>query len=139
MKELTRRSLFGAFGALIAALGLAKRSEAAADGSFEVVRSDAQWRAILQPQEYEVLRRHGTEPPYSGLLDHEKRPGTYACAGCALALFDSKTKFDSGTGWPSFYALWRSVGPKAAITRTTCWPTRRSAGRGWTLCRCLAT
>ncbi|MFY9779918.1 MAG: peptide-methionine (R)-S-oxide reductase MsrB [Candidatus Baltobacteraceae bacterium] len=104
MKELTRRSLFGAFGALIAALGLAKRSEAAADGSFEVVRSDAQWRAILQPQQYEVLRRHGTEPPFSSPLDHEKRPGTYACAGCALALFDSKTKFDSGTGWPSFYA-----------------------------------
>ena len=104
MKGLTRRSLLGRLGALAAALGLTRRPAAAADRSFDIVRSDAQWRAMLQPQAYEVLRRQGTEPPFSSPLDHEKRPGTYACAGCELALFDSKTKFDSGTGWPSFYA-----------------------------------
>jgi peptide-methionine (R)-S-oxide reductase len=75
-----------------------------ANGGFEIVRSDAEWRAMLQPQQYEVLRRHGTEAPFSSPLDREKRAGTYECAGCELALFDAKTKFDSGTGWPSFYA-----------------------------------
>jgi peptide-methionine (R)-S-oxide reductase len=106
MKDLTRRSLLGALGALgalSAALGLVKRS-AAAEGSFEIVHSDAEWRARLRPQAYGVLRGHGTEAPFSSPLDREKRAGTYACAGCDLALFDSKTKFDSGTGWPSFYA-----------------------------------
>jgi peptide-methionine (R)-S-oxide reductase len=104
MKGLTRRSLLGSLGVLAAALGLAKRSAAGADGSFEIARSDAQWRAMLQPRQYEVLRRHGTEAAFSSPLDREKRAGTYACAGCELALFDAKTKFDSGTGWPSFYA-----------------------------------
>jgi peptide-methionine (R)-S-oxide reductase len=65
--------------------------------------SDAEWRARLTPASYAVLRQHSTEAPGSSPLDHEKRAGTYLCAGCELALFDAKTKFDSGTGWPSFY------------------------------------
>ena len=94
----------GVLGSLAAALGLATRPGGASEGRFEVVHSDAEWRSILEPRQYEVLRRGGTEPPFSSPLDREKRPGIYACAGCGLSLFDAKTKFDSGTGWPSFYA-----------------------------------
>jgi peptide-methionine (R)-S-oxide reductase len=68
-----------------------------------VVRTDAQWRAILTPEQYHVLRQEGTERPFSSPLNNEKRKGTFVCAGCELALFVSATKYDSGTGWPSFY------------------------------------
>jgi peptide-methionine (R)-S-oxide reductase len=74
-----------------------------AQGSFEIERSQAEWRATLTRPQFEVLRLHRTEPPGSSPLNHEKRKGTYACAGCALPLFSSETKYDSGTGWPSFY------------------------------------
>jgi len=76
----------------------------ASAGPFEVEKPDAEWRKQLSAAQYDVLRRHGTEPPYSSPLDHEKRKGTFACAGCDLPLFSADTKFDSGTGWPSFYA-----------------------------------
>ena len=66
--------------------------------------SDAQWRQRLTPAQYAILREHGTEPPFSSPLDGEKRRGNYLCAGCNLPLFSSRAKFDSGTGWPSFYA-----------------------------------
>lgn len=69
-----------------------------------VVFDDATWRKRLSPESYDVLRHAGTEAPFSSPLDHETRHGIYACAGCALALFSSKTKYDSGTGWPSFWA-----------------------------------
>jgi peptide-methionine (R)-S-oxide reductase len=71
--------------------------------SFEVVHTDAEWRALLTPEQYAVLRQQGTERAFTSPLDHEKRSGTFFCAGCANPLFSSKTKFDSGTGWPSFY------------------------------------
>jgi peptide-methionine (R)-S-oxide reductase len=77
---------------------------AAAAGHFEVTHTDQEWRSLLSPAQYEVLRREGTERAFSSPLDYEKRAGTYACAGCGLALFSSKTKYDSGTGWPSFWA-----------------------------------
>jgi peptide-methionine (R)-S-oxide reductase len=67
-----------------------------------VNQSDRQWRQTLSPAQYEVLRGKGTEPPFTGRYVHEKRDGTYRCAGCGSELFSSATKFESGTGWPSF-------------------------------------
>jgi peptide-methionine (R)-S-oxide reductase len=71
--------------------------------TFEVVHTDAEWRQLLNPQQYQVLRNAGTEPPFSSPLNNEHRSGVFSCAGCGLDLFSSATKFDSGTGWPSFY------------------------------------
>ena len=71
--------------------------------TFKVARTDAEWRALLTPEQYDVLRRHGTEPPGSCALNHEKRAGAFYCVGCGQELFRSAEKFESGTGWPSFY------------------------------------
>jgi peptide-methionine (R)-S-oxide reductase len=68
----------------------------------ELTKSDEEWQAELTPQQYEVLRRKGTEPPFSGEYVHSKADGMYHCAACGAELFRSDTKFDSGTGWPSF-------------------------------------
>ena len=65
-------------------------------------KTEAEWRGSLDPLQFEVLRKDGTEPAFSSPLDREKRPGVYVCAGCGLPLFSSAMKFDSGTGWPSF-------------------------------------
>ncbi|RXV65065.1 peptide-methionine (R)-S-oxide reductase [Burkholderia stabilis] len=70
---------------------------------FEVTLSDAEWHRRLTPAQYSILREAGTERPYSSPLNDEHRHGTFACAGCSLALFSSATKFDSHTGWPSFW------------------------------------
>jgi peptide-methionine (R)-S-oxide reductase len=70
--------------------------------AFPVVRTDAEWRARLTPEQYVVMRKHGTEAPNSCALLNEKRAGTFTCAGCDQPLFESKLKFESGTGWPSF-------------------------------------
>jgi peptide-methionine (R)-S-oxide reductase len=103
---LTRRqSLFAAAGGM-ACIGSAQFdlvSGAKAAGDFEVTHSDAEWKKLLTPNQFAVLRQAATERPFSSPLDHEKREGTFACAGCDLPLFSSKTKFDSGTGWPSFW------------------------------------
>lgn len=104
----TRRHLLWTTGtgtaAVLAASIFPRRAPAAAASEvFEVSHSDAEWRARLTPQQYAILRREGTERAYSSPLDKEKRAGTFACAGCGLPLFSSKTKFDSGTGWPSFW------------------------------------
>ncbi|MEN3974904.1 peptide-methionine (R)-S-oxide reductase MsrB [Emcibacter sp. SYSU 3D8] len=112
----TRRSvLFGGAG-LLAALGatgvVRAGAKSAGAETFEVTKTDAEWRALLSPAAYRVLRREGTEPAFTSPLDHEKRAGTFSCAGCGLPLFSSKTKYDSGTGWPSF---WR---PLANAVRT---------------------
>jgi peptide-methionine (R)-S-oxide reductase len=81
------------------------------DRRFPYMLTDAQWRARLTPMQYYVLRQEGTERPYSHALNNEHRAGQFRCAGCALPLFSSTTKYDSGTGWPSFYApLPRAVG-----------------------------
>jgi peptide-methionine (R)-S-oxide reductase len=71
---------------------------------YEFALTDAQWRARLTPEQYVVMRQQGTEPAWSSPLENEHREGTYSCAGCDLPLFSSTTKFDSGTGWPSFWA-----------------------------------
>ena len=70
--------------------------------AFPVTRSDAEWRAKLTPEQFYIMREHGTERPGSCALNIEKRAGTFFCAGCDQALFKAKTKFESGTGWPSF-------------------------------------
>jgi peptide-methionine (R)-S-oxide reductase len=69
----------------------------------EITKSDEEWRAELSPDQYEVLRRSATERPWSGKYVHNHDDGTYRCAGCGAVLFDSATKFESGSGWPSFY------------------------------------
>jgi peptide-methionine (R)-S-oxide reductase len=69
----------------------------------KIEKTDEQWRTELTPEQYEVLRRKGTEPPFTGRYVHSKDDGIYRCAGCGAELFSSDTKFESGTGWPSFY------------------------------------
>jgi peptide-methionine (R)-S-oxide reductase len=80
---------------------MAKERDAAMD---EVAKSDQEWRQALSPEQYRVLREHGTERPGSSALNAEKRQGMFACAGCGQKLFESDTKFESGSGWPSFFA-----------------------------------
>ncbi len=70
--------------------------------TYPVTRTDAEWRKILSPEQFHIMREHGTERPGSCALNFEKRPGTFTCAGCEQKLFVSKKKFESGTGWPSF-------------------------------------
>ena len=95
---------FGALSGIMAGMrGLLSSSPAHAARAYEVTRTDAEWQKLLKPEQYRVLRKAGTERPYSSPLDKEKRAGVFSCAGCALPLFSSKTKFESGTGWPSFW------------------------------------
>lgn len=104
MNSLRRQFLrLGGQSALsLSFIGIAGYGSKAA-ASYDVTHTDEEWRKILTPRQYAVLRQRTTEPPFSSPLDHEKREGVYDCAGCDLALFSSRTKFDSGTGWPSFW------------------------------------
>jgi peptide-methionine (R)-S-oxide reductase len=108
---LKRRNLLAILGlgslgpALATLLGRASSAQAArpaGDPAWQL--SDSQWRERLSPESYAVLRREGTERPFSSALNKEQRAGTYSCAGCGLPLFRSEAKYDSGTGWPSFMA-----------------------------------
>jgi peptide-methionine (R)-S-oxide reductase len=110
---MTRRQLLSA----LAAFGVARSAAAAAalpSRPDAVRRTDDEWRQRLTAAQYDVLRREGTEAPFSSPLNGEKRRGVYRCAGCDLALFTSEQKFDSGTGWPSFTAAL----PDGVATRT---------------------
>jgi methionine-R-sulfoxide reductase len=79
----------------------------------ELVKTDAEWKRLLTPKQYEVARGKGTEPPFCGLLLDNKRDGVYACVCCSLPLFSSGSKFSSGTGWPSFF---QPVAPENVVT-----------------------
>ena len=102
---MKRRGLFGLLGtALVPWIGAKPAQAAAKAANSQWQLSPSQWRTRLAPEAFSVLRQAGTERPFSSPLNKEKRQGTYACAGCQLPLFSSQAKYDSGTGWPSFYA-----------------------------------
>jgi peptide-methionine (R)-S-oxide reductase len=103
---LNRRTLLGGVGAIALAAGLRWLMESDQPGAghtFEIQKDDGEWRRILTKPQYDVLRLHRTEIPGSSPLNREKGKGVFACAGCDLPLFSSDTKYDSGTGWPSFW------------------------------------
>lgn len=108
MPSLTRRAI------LMATIGLPATAADRSNGEFEIMRTDKEWKSVLTPEQYYVLRRHGTERAGSSPLDREKRSGTFHCAGCGLPLYASEAKFDSGTGWPSF---WEAI--EGAVGTTT--------------------
>ena len=113
---MTRRTIFlGTAGVLAAyaAMRFGAPTGAAPAQNFEVRKSDEEWRRLLTPAQYDVLRREGTERAGTSPLNAEKRPGEFRCAGCGEPLFDSKTKFESGSGWPSFWE------PKPGAVGTT--------------------
>lgn len=110
--ELTRRGLICGASA-VAAVTLMGAS-AGAKEQFEVTHTPEEWKRILTPQQFAILRREGTERAFTSPLNKEHRKGIFSCAGCGLPLFKSATKFESGTGWPSFYAPL----PKAVRTKT---------------------
>jgi peptide-methionine (R)-S-oxide reductase len=109
-----RQTLFlgTAAAAILIARGFRPMTPAQAAQAYEVTHTDAEWRKLLTPAQYEILRQQGTEPPFSSPLLNEHRSGKFNCAGCALPLYSSATKFDSGTGWPSF---WQPL-PNAVLT-----------------------
>jgi peptide-methionine (R)-S-oxide reductase len=104
---MTRRTFLGSLGAAFIGVHVVETSAAggpAAGGAVEkVTKTDAEWRKLLTSAQYSVLRQEGTEHPGSSPLNDEHRKGTFVCAGCELPLFTSDMKFDSGTGWPSFF------------------------------------
>jgi peptide-methionine (R)-S-oxide reductase len=111
---MSRRDLLAGLAALLSPLLGAKPGEAASEATEVAWRlSEAEWKKGLSPAAFEVLRKEGTERPFSSPLNDEKRDGTFVCAGCRLPLFSSKAKFNSGTGWPSF---WQPL-PQAVVTR----------------------
>ena len=96
--------------------------------TYPVTHTDAEWRRLLTPEQYYVMRSHGTERPGSCALLAEKRPGRFTCAGCGTPLFESKLKFESGTGWPSFND------PIEGSVETS----RSTAASGWSAPKCTA-
>ena len=117
---MQRRSVLAAIVA-----GLSGAGGMASAARFEVARTDAEWQAMLSAAEFRVMRQHGTERAFSSPLNAEKRPGTYLCRGCELPLYDAAHKYDSGTGWPSFWqALPGAIGTQKDrslfMVRTEC-------------------
>jgi peptide-methionine (R)-S-oxide reductase len=116
LTECNRRAFMGlAAGTALAGIAVLNSGRAAA--AFEVQHSPAEWKRRLGQQRFHILREAGTERPFSSALLKEKRKGVYACAGCALPLFSSSAKYDSGTGWPSFWkALPNAIAYKRDLT-----------------------
>lgn len=100
---MNRRTFLGAAAALSVMTLFGKGVKAMEDMIKKIDLSEAEWRKKLTPAQFKVLREEGTEPSRSSPLNNEKREGVFACAGCALPLFSSKAKYESGTGWPSFF------------------------------------
>ncbi|MBM5806615.1 MAG: peptide-methionine (R)-S-oxide reductase MsrB [Cyanobacteria bacterium M_surface_10_m2_179] len=121
---MPRRTLLASLTALLSPLLGGRTAEAAATaGDPQWALSDAEWKRRLSPAAYQVLRREGTERPFSSPLNEEKRSGTFHCAGCDLPLFSSKAKYNSGTGWPSFWqplpnAIATTIDFKLIVPRT---------------------
>ena len=105
-RDVTKRTFLGSATAAVGALlpGCGQASAKRPAETFEVTKTPAEWRKLLPPERYAVLREEKTERPRSSPLNAEHRQGTYACAGCRLPLYRSQAKFESGTGWPSFTA-----------------------------------
>lgn len=101
--QLSKRQFLQAGAMTAIGLTLGCGEDATAKARYAVTYSDAEWKKRLTPAAYTVLRQENTERPYTSPLNKEKRRGTYSCAGCDQRLFSSATKFESGTGWPSFY------------------------------------
>jgi peptide-methionine (R)-S-oxide reductase len=119
---LNRRTIL-AMTAAAGGLMFGLRANTPAEAAFEVEKTDEEWRKALSPEQYAVLRKHGTERPFTSPLNKEHRAGQFACAGCDLPVYASETKFDSGTGWPSFWqplpdAVGTSVDKSLFTTRT---------------------
>jgi peptide-methionine (R)-S-oxide reductase len=117
-RRILLASVAGLFG--LAAFRWLRASPAQAAEKFEIEKTDAEWRAQLTPQQYDILRKQGTERPGSSPLLKEHRKGIFACAGCDLPLFSSDTKFESGTGWPSFYQPLENAVGKTETAPTAC-------------------
>ncbi len=111
-----RRALIGGAGIAFAGMVTLRWPAPArtAPARYAVAHSTAEWRRLLGPQRFAILRQGGTERPYSSSLNKEKRKGVFTCAGCAQPLFASATKYESGTGWPSF---WKAL-PRAVATKS---------------------
>jgi len=113
LTDCNRRAFMGlAAGTAIA--GVAVLTSGQAEASFEIQLSPDEWRRRLGADRFHILREAGTEPPFTSPLNKEKRKGIFVCAGCGLALFSSAAKFDSGTGWPSF---WKALPGAVAYRR----------------------
>ncbi|GGE21635.1 peptide-methionine (R)-S-oxide reductase [Aureimonas endophytica] len=122
--------LAGAAAGLAGFYGLAARRSDAAEENFPVMRSEAEWRRQLTPDQFAILRQEATERPFTSPLLHNGRHGLYRCVGCDTAVYSSETKFDSGTGWPSFWDAvdggigtttdYKLVYPRTAVHCATC-------------------
>lgn len=119
MSRMQRRTFLRAGTLSVAGIlaGLYRSGSAIAkeSGNFTVVKTQEEWRSILTPEQYAVLREEATEPPFRNAYHDNKTAGTYLCAGCELPLFSSESKYDSGTGWPSF---WEPISASAVGTKT---------------------
>ena len=123
MKTIRMIALLSAFFGIFSCSQAQKKSADVSDASSDakprqVDRSDAEWRQLLTAQEYYVLREAGTERPFSSPLNNNKKSGVYVCAACQTPLFSSETKFESGTGWPSFYKPLYAKNVEEKVDRT---------------------